>query len=232
MPPRGIFNEISTRDTAEELFALSCDFFMGQGFGAVIYVAPASAAGPYRMMERGMPPDWKAHYESKSLHLHDPIPGMAFQLGHPVRLDQIREMLTSLNPDEQAFMDAVKTSGLNDGLLVPTYGPFGRPGLFGLANVAHPDLLDQMDVSLAAAVAQQVHSRMELLQISEPPPGLSPREREILRWLVKGKSVTDIATILNLKSPTVSTHIQRIYGKMQVNDRVSCVAKALARHYI
>lgn len=227
-----IFNDIAACDNAEKLFDLACDYFRGQGFGAVIYVAPQAAAGPYTLMECGMPSDWKAHYQSQSLHRYDPIPGIAFRLGHPARLEEIVNELPNLNPDEQAFMEAFKASGLTDGLAVPTYGPFGRPGLIGLANPAHPDLLDQIDISFSAAVAQQVHTRMELLQVSEPPPGLSPREREILGWLTKGKSVADIASILDLKSPTVSTHIQRIYAKLQVNDRVNCVAKALARHYI
>lgn len=232
MPLHRIFNDISTCETADAVFKLTCDYFQGQGFGAVIYVAPQAAAGPYTLMECGMPAEWKAHYQAQSLHLYDPIPGIAFRLGHPARLSEIMNALPSLNPEEQAYIEAFKTSGLTDGLVVPTYGPFGRPGLIGLVNGAHPDLLDQIDISLAAAVAQQVHIRMELLQISEPPPGLSPREREILGWLAKGKSVADIATICGLKRPTVSTHIQRIYAKLRVNDRVNCVAKALARHYI
>ena len=179
-----------------------------------------------------MPAEWMARYRDLALHRFDPIPGMAFRLGHAERLDDLIKNLFNLNADEQAFIEAYKASGLTNGLAIPAFGPYGRPGFIGLAQIAHPRLLEQIDIPLAAAVAQQFHTRMELLQIEEPVPGLSPREREILSWLVKGKSNPDIATIVGIAGPTVATHIQRIYGKLSVNDRVNCTAKALARHYI
>lgn len=209
-----------------------CDYYRGQGFGGVCYVAPSAPAGPYCLMHRGMPEEWMARYQSQDLHLHDPIPGMAFRLGHPERLNDLIAALPNLSTDEQAFMEAFKTSGLTDGLAIPAYGPFGRAGFVGLTQIAHPQLLEQVNIPLASAVAHQIHNRMELLQVKEPVPGLSPREREILKWLVQGKSNTDIAAILGLAVPTVVTHVQRIYGKLRCNDRVTCTAKALARHYI
>ena len=227
-----IFNEINQCASADELFDLTSEYFMGQGFGGVCYVAPTGAEGPYCLMHRGMPAAWMAHYTAQDLARFDPLPGVAFRLGHPARLNEMVAQVPSLNPDEQAYMEAFKTSGLTDGLLIPTYGPFGRPALIGLTQIADPNLLDQLNTPLAAAVAQQVHTRMELMQIDEPVPGLSPKEREILGWLVKGKSASDIAAIVGAAVPTVNTHIQRLYAKMQVSDRVNCVAKAMALHYI
>lgn len=227
-----IFNEIAVCASPEALFDLAADYFQGQGFGGLCYVAPSAAAGPYTLMHRGMPEHWMQRYQDQELHRFDPIPGMAFRLAHPERVDALIGQLTGLSADEQRFLEAFKTSGLSKGLVIPTYGPFGRPGLIGLSGAAHPDLLEQMNIPLAAAVAQQVHIRMELMQIIEPPPGLSPREREILGWLCKGKSGADIATILGLAAPTVATHTQRIYAKLQVHDRIAACAKALALHYV
>lgn len=229
---REIFNEIDNCASPEALFDLAVDYFQGQGFSGLCYVAPSAAAGPYTLMHRGMPEDWMRRYRDQELRRFDPIPGMAFRLAHPERVDVLIGQLTGLSADEQRFLEAFKTSGLSKGLVIPTYGPFGRPGLIGLSGAAHPDLLEQMNIPLAAAVAQQVHIRMELMQIIEPPPGLSPREREILGWLCKGKSGADVATILKLAPPTVTTHIQRIYGKLHVHDRITACAKAAAHHYI
>jgi DNA-binding CsgD family transcriptional regulator len=173
-----------------------------------------------------------ARYREQRLDRFDPLPGIAFRLGHPASVHEIIEQTPSLNPDEQCYIEAVKNAGLSDTLVIPTYGPFARPGLIALAAPAHPELVAQMDKPLAAAVAQQVHTRMELLQIHDPPPGLSPREREILKWLGRGKSNADIATILSLAVPTVVTHVQRIYAKLRVHDRVSAVAKAMTLHYL
>lgn len=227
-----IFDEISRCESQEALFELVADYFQGQGFGGVCYLAPAGPAGPFHMMDRGMPAEFMDRYRNQGLHGVDPLPGVAFRLGHPSRLREIIEHAPSLTAAEESFIEAVKDAGLSEMLIIPTYGPFARPGLLGLADPAHPELIAQMNTSLAAAVAQQVHMRMEFLQITEPPPGLSPREREIVKWLGKGKSNTDIATILGLAVPTVATHVQRIYAKLRVHDRVSCIAKAMTLHYL
>lgn len=230
--PNEIFKEINNCQSRPELFDLTSEYFCGQGFKGLCYVAPAAAAGPYTLMDRGMPAEWMRRYREDELHRFDPIPGAAFRLGHPERVDELLRQLPSLNADERSYIEAFKSSGLGKGLLIPTYGPLGRPGLIGLSGAAHPDLLEEMNVSLAAAVAQQVHTRMELLRIDRPPPGLSPREREIIGWLCQGKSGSDIATILGVASPTVTTHIQRIYAKLEVHDRVTACAKAMAHHYV
>jgi DNA-binding CsgD family transcriptional regulator len=227
-----IFEEINRCSSPEELFDLVADYFQGQGFGGVCYLAPAGPGGPFTMMDRGMPEAFMARYREQRLDRFDPLPGIAFRLGHPASVHEIIEQTPSLNPDEQCYIEAVKNAGLSDTLVIPTYGPFARPGLIALAAPAHPELVAQMDKPLAAAVAQQVHTRMELLQIHDPPPGLSPREREILKWLGRGKSNADIATILSLAVPTVVTHVQRIYAKLRVHDRVSAVAKAMTLHYL
>ena len=215
-----------------ELFDLMTDYFAAQGFGGVCYVAPRGVTGHYTLLERGMPAEWMEYYREHSLHLHDPIPGMAFRLGRAERLDILMKSLTSLTSDEQAFLEAFKSSGITNGLAIPAFGPMGRPGFIGLTQLAHPALLDEIDIPLAAAVAQQVHSRMERLQSGSEWPQLSPREREILALMAQGKSNTDIATILAIAPPTVATHVRRIFAKLSVHDRVNCVAKALALHLI
>jgi len=55
---------------------------------------------------------------------------------------------------------------------------------------------------------------------------LSPREREILKWVAAGKTNPDIATILGIGMPTVATHLKRIFAKLSVHDRVSAVLMA------
>lgn len=183
-------------------------------------------------MQCGMPEDWLNRYRQEELHKADPIPGMAFRLGHPERVEELLKSTPSLNADESAFIEAFQLSGLTDALLVPTYGPYGRPGLIGAAQMSRPDLIETVDIPLLSAIAQAVHTRMELLRLEEQLPSLSPREREILTWLAKGKSAADIASILGSKTPTVTTHTQRIYAKLRVHDRVNCVTKAMSRHYI
>lgn len=50
--------------------------------------------------------------------------------------------------------------------------------------------------------------------------GLTPRETEVLEYLVRGKSAADIADELTISKSTVLTHTKRIYAKFDVHSRV------------
>lgn len=226
-----IFNEINNCEDASKLFDLVSDYFQGQGFGSMAYIAPSVLDSPITIIERGMSAAFIARYREK-LHRDDPLPRLAFRLARPIRLTDLIANLQSLNAAEEAYLEELKALGLSDTLILPSYGPFGRPAVVVLDSPAHPDLIDEMNIPLAAAVVQAMHHRMELLERKDTVPDLSPREREIVVWLCKGKSTADIATILGLKPPTVTTHIQRIYGKLHVHDRVSACAKAVSQHYV
>jgi len=50
---------------------------------------------------------------------------------------------------------------------------------------------------------------------------LSAREAEVLYWVARGKSNSEIATVLNLKTGTVKKHLERIYPKLGVENRTA-----------
>ena len=50
---------------------------------------------------------------------------------------------------------------------------------------------------------------------------LTPREREVLFWLTRGKSNAEIGAILEIASATVNKHLERIYPKLGVENRVA-----------
>lgn len=58
-------------------------------------------------------------------------------------------------------------------------------------------------------------------------PILSPREREVLRWIANGKSNAVIAEILGISPHTVDTHNRRIFRKLGTCDRTTAAIKAL-----
>jgi DNA-binding NarL/FixJ family response regulator len=57
--------------------------------------------------------------------------------------------------------------------------------------------------------------------------GLTPREIEMLSWLIKGYSYKMIAETCHLSVETVKTHLKNIYLKLHVNCATEAVAKAL-----
>ncbi|HSQ74820.1 MAG TPA: LuxR C-terminal-related transcriptional regulator, partial [Bacteroidota bacterium] len=56
---------------------------------------------------------------------------------------------------------------------------------------------------------------------------LTPREMDILQWLVEGLSYKKIAEKLFISPLTVQSHIKKVYEKLQVHSKSAAVSKAL-----
>ena len=56
---------------------------------------------------------------------------------------------------------------------------------------------------------------------------LSPRERDVVRWLMAGKADRDIAELLGISVRTVHKHLQRTYEKLGVENRTAAVMRVL-----
>lgn len=56
---------------------------------------------------------------------------------------------------------------------------------------------------------------------------LTPREKEVLQYLAKDLSSSEIAAILNIAERTVITHVSRILSKFGVSNRSQAVSQAL-----
>jgi DNA-binding NarL/FixJ family response regulator len=65
--------------------------------------------------------------------------------------------------------------------------------------------------------------------IAERRAKLTPREREVMEHLLKGKALKRIASELNVSIPTVSKHRTQVLEKMQVENDVELVKLLLVR---
>jgi DNA-binding NarL/FixJ family response regulator len=77
------------------------------------------------------------------------------------------------------------------------------------------------------------HATTHLMKVREPketPPHifnpLTPRERDVLAELTKGKSNREIASSLFVTEKTVKTHISNIFSKLLVQDRTQAALYA------
>jgi DNA-binding NarL/FixJ family response regulator len=67
----------------------------------------------------------------------------------------------------------------------------------------------------------------------EPPlKPLSDREREILQLIAKGVSNSEAARLLSLSKATIRTHLEHIYRKLEVTNRVEAVTEGIRKGLI
>ncbi len=57
--------------------------------------------------------------------------------------------------------------------------------------------------------------------------GLTPREAEVLLWVAQGKSNPEISTILGAAENTVKKHLQAIFEKLGVDNRIAAAMLAV-----
>jgi non-specific serine/threonine protein kinase len=62
--------------------------------------------------------------------------------------------------------------------------------------------------------------------------GLTPREQEILRLVVAGKSNPEIGEVLFISHRTVATHLRNLYDKLGVTGRAEAISTAIWRNLI
>jgi DNA-binding NarL/FixJ family response regulator len=58
-------------------------------------------------------------------------------------------------------------------------------------------------------------------------PGLTSRERQVLRLLIQGASNKDMAKRMAIRSNTVRTHVQNLLTKLRVHTRLEAVTLAI-----
>lgn len=59
--------------------------------------------------------------------------------------------------------------------------------------------------------------------------GLSPREAEVLHWIAEGKTNAEIGRILSISVRTVEKHVETVYRKLGVENRMGAILRVLSK---
>jgi len=177
----------------------------------------------------GWPAEWVETYRSEDfLHL-DPMPRIAVQRTLPFWWSQIGDLI-ELDADERRYMDLARKAGFGDGLSVPVFGPHGRNGYNAVGFGKDAPRPDETRVSEIHSACQMAHLRYCDLILEGLPEAvtLSERERQILGFMVRGRSNQQIAALLNISANTVDTYVRRCFDKLDVHDRMTAGLRGLA----
>jgi DNA-binding CsgD family transcriptional regulator len=124
--------------------------------------------------------------------------------------------------------------GYRHGIAMALHLPEGRHFLIGVDRdqdlPSNTSELTRMvaDLQLFAVHAQDTALRVLVAEDLQPErPALTPREVEVLRWTMDGKTAKEVAAILNITERTVIQHLQNAMVKLVCNSKHQAVLKAL-----
>lgn len=164
--------------------------------------------------------------------LRDPVLKRLKQMSVPFTYDQ--DLYVSEGSAD--LWDLQAPYGYHAGIAMALHLPAGKHFLLGVDRdrpLPSDDgtLTRQMaDLQLLAAYAQGAALRLLLTapEKSSKDVRLTPREVEVLRWAMEGKSTWDISRILNVSEFTVNYHVRNANLKLGASTRTQAVARALA----
>jgi DNA-binding CsgD family transcriptional regulator len=82
------------------------------------------------------------------------------------------------------------------------------------------------------AMRRGIWEVIEARQVASPTRSLTPREREILAWVSRGKTAWEIGEILHITRRTVESHIENATRSLGAATRTQAVAIALRERLI
>jgi DNA-binding NarL/FixJ family response regulator len=93
-------------------------------------------------------------------------------------------------------------------------------------------LCKPIDLEMLGVVVENRLRRTIGLKPSRIPADLTPREKEVLTWVGRGKTSAEIATILGLSERTVNFHCNQAMIRLDVINRTQAAVKALSQGLI
>ena len=124
--------------------------------------------------------------------------------------------------------------GYRSGIAMALHLPEGRHFMIGVdRDQALPNDGNELtrmvaDLQLFAVHAQDTALRVLVSEGARPElPALTPRELEVLRWTMDGKTTSAISAILGIGDRTAVFHLQNAMQKLNCNSKHVAVVKAL-----
>ena len=95
-----------------------------------------------------------------------------------------------------------------------------------------PAVPEAAPVPQVAATPEAMPAPAAAAEEESPLKPLSDREKEILQLIAKGVSNSEAAKLLSLSKATIRTHLEHIYRKLEVTNRVEAVTEGIRKGLI
>jgi len=181
--------------------------------------------GVAKLANASYPTDWLALYLENGYTAIDPIIQAHCTKFQPQLWSETFRNTSSKR--EQEFIEHAKSYGLSQGITLGQPCRINSTGsLFSFAGQdmgEHP-----RHGKLLAYLVPHLHLALIRTAFTVPdPPTLTSREREVLRWMMEGKTNWETSRILAISERTVKFHVQNILAKLHSSTRGQAIAQAL-----
>ncbi|QQG36619.1 MAG: LuxR family transcriptional regulator [Micavibrio aeruginosavorus] len=178
------------------------------------------------------PESWLKYYSSNNLKYIDPVMLYGATQIDTFSWDDIPKRIL-LSRKQKLCLDMGDEAGLRNGVCTPLRGPQNQLAGIALATTERKDAFDG-NVDMVNAYCnhfyiayKRILRRKTQEQEQEQNIVLTDKEREVLKWAALGKTDTEIGLILNMSKNTVDSHMRKVFRKLEANNRVLAVVKAI-----
>jgi DNA-binding CsgD family transcriptional regulator len=227
--------ELRTCASSQEVGAAFASMIAPHGFPMVSCgeSRQTPAGRDWRFFFNTWPSDLLLEYQNNDYVQYDLLPTAARLSSAPFTWQELMRDRAQ-TPKQVEFNNWVRKRGVVDGYAVPIHFPGGDIGLcVSVATHVIEDAEERLALHMASLYA---HERCQALGrpglASSVKSLLSPRELECLKWVLDGKSDTDIGAILGISRNTAHFHIERVKQKLGVRTRTQAAAMIVTLGYL
>lgn len=223
-----LFDAPAEVNWSETVFSIAKD----HGFEQTLFAVLKSKNEPIEnaFLRSNYAKDWRATYDKEGLGYVDPTVTHCLEKTIPL----LWTPDCFANQAQKNMYEEATSYGLRSGIIFPIHGPNGEFGMLSFVSeyLANPksqkDIMQDMGaLSIIRDYVFESSKRFLTYQNGNANIVLTPREKEVLKWAMAGKSSWEISKILNCSESTINFHLSNTRVKFDVNTKQQAIIKAL-----
>ncbi|WP_246740826.1 helix-turn-helix transcriptional regulator [Mesorhizobium sp. NZP2298] len=171
--------------------------------------------------------EWQERYFEMGYDRTDSIVKTYRTRAEALRWSEVYNDVNTSEDERRVFDDAARF-GLRSGISIPLHGPDRSFAIMSFAQAWNGELQNRTITYLQFAA---LHFHLKLTKFAnsseESEPYLSPREKECILWIARGKSSWEIGQILGISVDTVNFHVKNVLRKTDTSNRTAAAVKVL-----
>lgn len=203
---------------------------MGFGIMSATLVIDRPGRDPIFATIANTPESYSETFNDAEECKRDPVMRRLKQTGTPFCYDQP----LYVNENCGAKWEKQAKHGYRTGIATALHLPRGRHFLLGFDRVEPLPMEEEVTKMLANLQLLAVHAEvasLRVLNVADEPievPILTPRELEVLRWTMEGKSAWSAGQIMSISENTVKFHLKNVLRKMDCTSKYQAVVKGIS----